>query len=111
MIHNRVQRDIFALRQEFIAQMLGVHRPSVSVAANMLQKAGLISYTRGQMEIVDAAGLEEGACDCYQLIEKEASRCSATLAATRGRPIAVHRPKKHATCLRATERRRSQPAQ
>jgi Crp-like helix-turn-helix protein len=71
LVHNRVRRDEFALRQEFVAQMLGVHRPTVSIAANMLQQAGLISYSRGQMRILDAEGLREGSCECLTLIEKQ----------------------------------------
>jgi Mn-dependent DtxR family transcriptional regulator len=69
MIHNRVNRNEFALRQEFIAEMLGVHRPTVSIAAKVLQKAGLIDYSRGQMRILDPEGLKNGACECYSLIE------------------------------------------
>ena len=51
--------------------MLGVHRPTVSTAANMLQRAGLISYSRGQMRIVDADGLRNGSGECLELIEKQ----------------------------------------
>lgn len=71
LVHNRVRRDEFPLRQEFVAQMLGVHRPTVSTAANMLQQAGLISYSRGNMRILDADGLREGSCECLELIEKQ----------------------------------------
>lgn len=74
MIHNRIRRDTFPIRQEFMAQMLGVHRPSVSIAANILQKAGLIRYSRGQMEILDPKGLQEGACECYELMEAQFNR-------------------------------------
>jgi CRP-like cAMP-binding protein len=74
MIHNRVDRDEFELRQEFIAQMLGVHRPSVSIAARMLQQAGLIDYSRGRMRILDPEGLKNGACECYSLIEGQVAR-------------------------------------
>jgi Mn-dependent DtxR family transcriptional regulator len=77
MIHNRVDRDEFELRQEFIAQMLGVHRPSVSIAAKLLQQAGLIDYSRGQMRILDPEGLEKGACECYSLIEGQIARLRA----------------------------------
>lgn len=59
MIYDRAKRDTFALRHEFLAQMLGVHRPAVTIAAGVLQKAGLISYGRGQMSIVDPDGLRE----------------------------------------------------
>jgi CRP-like cAMP-binding protein len=55
----------FPITQEFLAQMLGVSRPSVALSAATLQKAGLISYHRGEMMIVDRAGLERAACECY----------------------------------------------
>jgi DNA-binding transcriptional regulator YhcF (GntR family) len=71
LVHNRLRRDEFPLRQEFVAQMLGVHRPTVSTAANMLQQAGLISYSRGQMRILDADGLRNGSCECLELIEEQ----------------------------------------
>jgi CRP-like cAMP-binding protein len=74
MIHNRVDRDEFVLRQEFIAEMLGVYRPTVSIAAKTLQKAGLIDYSRGQMRILDPEGLKNGACECYALIEGQIAR-------------------------------------
>jgi Mn-dependent DtxR family transcriptional regulator len=56
------------LTQEFLSQMLGVHRPTVSVAAPMLQEAGLISYSRGNIQVIDRDGLEAAACNCYRLI-------------------------------------------
>jgi DNA-binding transcriptional regulator YhcF (GntR family) len=71
LVHNRLRRDEFPMRQEFIAMMLGVHRPTVSTAANMLQQAGLITYSRGQMRIVDEDGLRNGSCECLEIIEKE----------------------------------------
>ena len=71
LVHNRVRRDEFPLRQEFVALMLGVHRPTVSTAANMLQQAGLIKYSRGQMRILDEAGLRGGSCECLEIIEQE----------------------------------------
>ena len=71
LVHNRLRRDDFPIRQEFLAQMLGVHRPTVSTAANMLQQAGLIRYSRGQMRILDAEGLRNGSCECLEVIEKQ----------------------------------------
>jgi CRP-like cAMP-binding protein len=71
MVYNRARRSEFPLRQEFLAQMLGVHRPTVSTAAHMLQEAGLIQYHYGKMQIVNPNGLEEGACECYRLMEAE----------------------------------------
>jgi hypothetical protein len=74
LVHNRVRRDEFPMRQEFMAAMLGVQRPTLSTAANILQKAGLISYTRGQMKVLDAAGLVAGSCECLELMETQFDR-------------------------------------
>ena len=63
--HDRVDGDTFGLKQEFLAVMLGVTRPSVSVAAETLQSAGLITYKRGTLTILDRFALEEAACPCY----------------------------------------------
>jgi Mn-dependent DtxR family transcriptional regulator len=51
--------------------MLGVHRPTVSTAATMLQQAGLISYRRGQLRVLDADGLRNGSCECLEVIERQ----------------------------------------
>jgi CRP-like cAMP-binding protein len=74
MTHDRVSADHFVLTQEFLGQMLGVRRPSVSVAASMLQKAGLIRYARGLVVVTDRAGLEAAACGCYGVIKSEYDR-------------------------------------
>jgi len=58
------------LTQEFLAQMLGTRRSSVTVAAGILQKAGMISYTRGNVTIVDRQRLEEAACECYGIVRQ-----------------------------------------
>jgi CRP-like cAMP-binding protein len=71
MTHDRVQGDYFPVRHEFLAYMLGVHRPSVSIAANILKKAGLIRYDYGRMYVLDSKGRAEGACECYGLMEKQ----------------------------------------
>ncbi len=60
----------FPLTQEFLAEMLGVHRPSVTIAARTLQRAGLIRYSRGIIVITDREGLEEAACECYGVIRR-----------------------------------------
>jgi Mn-dependent DtxR family transcriptional regulator len=65
------------LTQEYLAMMLGVTRPSVSAAASSLQAAGLIRYSRGVITIVDRAGLEDAACECYRIIEDEFVRLRA----------------------------------
>jgi CRP-like cAMP-binding protein len=74
MCHDRVGGDEIALTQEFLAQMLGVRRPSVTVVAGMLQKAGLIRYSRGRITVLDRAGLEEGSCECYEAVRREYER-------------------------------------
>jgi CRP-like cAMP-binding protein len=63
--HDRVQGDEFELTQEFIAEMLGAQCPSVSLVAGQFQKAGLIQYSGGHMRILNRAGLEDTACECY----------------------------------------------
>jgi CRP-like cAMP-binding protein len=81
MTHDRVGASEFHLTQEFLAQMLGVRRPSVTVAAGELQRSGLISYQRGRIRISDRAGLEAGACECYDSLRREFDRLfSGTIA-------------------------------
>lgn len=71
MTQDRVESDQFPLTQEFLAQMLGVRRSSVSVVAATLQKAGLIQYSRGKMTILDRAGIEAVSCECYAIVKRE----------------------------------------
>jgi CRP-like cAMP-binding protein len=71
MTHDRAGTDQIQLTQHFIAEMLGVRRPSVTVAAGLLQKAGLISYSRGLVKVLDRAGLEDAACECYAIVTRE----------------------------------------
>jgi CRP-like cAMP-binding protein len=65
MTHDQAGDEAFPITQEFLAQMLGVSRPSVALSAASLQRAGLISYHRGEMTIEDRLGLEKAACECY----------------------------------------------
>lgn len=74
MTHDRVGADEFHLTHEFLAHMLCVRRPSVTVAAGMLQKAGLIRYHRGRIRILERAGLEHAACECYETVRQEFDR-------------------------------------
>jgi CRP-like cAMP-binding protein len=69
MTQDRVGANHFHLTQEFLAQMLGVRRPSVSIAANMLQEEGFITYSRGLVMITDRKGLEAASCNCYRVIQ------------------------------------------
>lgn len=72
--HDRVGADEFHLTQEFLARMLAVRRPSVTLAAGLLQKAGLISYQRGRIRIADRAGLEARSCERYETVRQEFDR-------------------------------------
>ena len=74
MTHDRVRRDQFELNHEFLAMMLGSTRPTVSVIAGALQQAGLISYVHGRMTILNRAGLEAGACECYATVKASFDR-------------------------------------
>lgn len=69
MTHDRVGRDEFDLSHEFLAMMLGSTRPTVSVVAATLQKAGLIRYTHGHITIADRQGLERSSCECYSTVK------------------------------------------
>ena len=72
--HDRVQHDEFELTQEFLAAMLGVHRPSVSVVAGLFQQAGMIRYSRGRMKILNRDRLEESTCECYATVRRHFER-------------------------------------
>ncbi|MBD2534751.1 Crp/Fnr family transcriptional regulator [Nostoc flagelliforme FACHB-838] len=74
MTADRVETNSFPLTQEFLSKMLGVNRSSVSLSASVLQRAGLISYVRGQMTILDRDGLEATTCECYQVVKAEFER-------------------------------------
>lgn len=63
--------DTLVLTQEFLAQMLGVRRTSVSLVANQLQQAGLIAYRRGTIQVLDLDGLREAACECYGTVKRQ----------------------------------------
>ena len=77
MAHDRVGTDEFLLTQEFVAQMLGVRRTSVSLVAGTLQKAGLINYRRGNIHLVDIEQLEQSACECYETVKGHYERLLA----------------------------------
>ena len=66
--------DDLMLTQEFLAQMLSVRRPSVSVVASPLQKAGLIKYSRGNIQVLDVKGLQKRACECYSTVKAHYKR-------------------------------------
>ena len=66
LAQDRMGRDDFPLTQEFVAMMLGASRPTVTLVAGTLQKAGLITYRRGQLTVVDRERLESASCECYR---------------------------------------------
>ena len=68
---DRLESNTIKLTHEFLSQMLGVRRTTVTVVANSLQRAKLIRYHRGQIEIVDRPGLEARACECYEAIRRQ----------------------------------------
>jgi hypothetical protein len=74
MTHDRVPGDEFPITQEFLAQMMGVRRASVSEAASEMQDAGYIRYSRGHMTIVDRLRLEQRTCECYWVVTEEWDR-------------------------------------
>ena len=70
MSHDRVGSNEIPLTQEFLAQMLGVRRPGVTVAIGILERAGLISHGRGRITVTNRAGLEAASCECYAAIKR-----------------------------------------
>jgi CRP-like cAMP-binding protein len=74
MTHDRMHEQDFHLSHEFLAVMLGVQRPTVSVVAATLQRTGLISYRQGLVTVLDRKGLEAASCECYALIRAQFDR-------------------------------------
>jgi CRP-like cAMP-binding protein len=71
MTQDRTRSDRLPLTQEFLGFMLGVQRTTVTGAARALQAAGLIRYSRGQIDILNRRGLEAGACECYASVQEK----------------------------------------
>jgi hypothetical protein len=69
MTHDRMRRDDFHLSHEFLAMMLGATRPTVTVVAGTLQKAGMIKYVHGHVTILDRSSLEAASCECYATVK------------------------------------------
>jgi CRP-like cAMP-binding protein len=74
MSQDRVGRNRFDLTQEFLAEMLGVRRPGVTVAMGILEKQGLIGHSRGSIAVVDREGLEKASCECYRTIRERQAK-------------------------------------
>jgi CRP-like cAMP-binding protein len=78
LLRDRASSDELVMTQEFIANMLGGRRETVTVAAGHLQDAGLIQYSRGHLRIVDRRKLEETACECYQAVKIGCTQTNTT---------------------------------
>jgi len=78
---DRLPGPDLVMTQELIANMLGVRREGVTDAAGSLQRAGLISYSRGRIKVLDRPGLEERSCECYSVVKKEYDRLLPDLVA------------------------------
>jgi hypothetical protein len=74
MCQDRASSEHLELTHEFISTMLGIRRAGVTVAAGLLQKAKLISYTRGHITVTNREGLEAVSCECYPIVKKEFTR-------------------------------------
>ena len=70
MMHDRAEGETLTYTHEFLANILGTNRKSVTLAAQSMQNAGLISYRRGTMQVLDRAGLEKASCECYAIVRK-----------------------------------------
>ncbi len=90
MTRDRMPSDEFQLTQEFLAMMLGVRRPGVTLAAGALRRAKLIRYQRGVVTILDRRGLEDTACECYAVAKAEFDRLLGPAI-----PAPAHRGAKH----------------
>jgi CRP-like cAMP-binding protein len=71
---DRLPANELVMTQELVAGALGVRREGITVAAGKLQHAGIISYRRGHISVLERAGLETGACECYEVVKKESGR-------------------------------------
>jgi CRP-like cAMP-binding protein len=70
MMHDRAQGEALPYTHEFLSHMLGANRKSVTLAAQSLQTAGLISYRRGKIQVVNRIGLEQASCECYAIVSE-----------------------------------------
>ena len=70
MMHDRAEGEFLAYTHEFLSHMLGANRKSITLAAQSMQNAGLISYRRGTLQVLDRAGLEKASCECYAIVKE-----------------------------------------
>lgn len=89
MARDRMQSNDFRLTHEFLARLLGVRRVGVTKAAGALQQRKLISYTRGNIRILDQRGLEAVSCPCYQIVRNMHDRAQVEHSSRKNSPIAA----------------------
>lgn len=89
MSRDRIEGDDLPMTQEFLSTMLGVRRAGISVVANSLQGLGLIRQSRGRITILDRAGLEEKACTCYRMVERNRTRIMGAPPGAAGAPTGL----------------------
>jgi CRP-like cAMP-binding protein len=70
MMHDRAEGEFLTYTHEFLSHILGANRKSITLAAQSMQEAGLISYRRGKMQVLDRSGLEETSCECYAIVKR-----------------------------------------
>ena len=70
MMHDRAEGEILEYTREFLSHMLGANRKSITIAAQSMQAAGLISYRRGKIQVLDRPGLEKASCECYVIVKE-----------------------------------------
>ncbi len=68
MMHDRAEGEVLTYTHEFLSHMLGANRKSVTLAAQSMHTAGLISYHRGKIQVLDRPGLEKASCECYAVV-------------------------------------------
>ena len=86
LTHDRVGHDEFGLTHQFLSQMLGVRRATVTEAMGALQEAGAVDYQMGRVRVRDRAALEASACECYAIVGREFDRLLGADGAARPRP-------------------------
>jgi CRP-like cAMP-binding protein len=70
MMHDRAEGEFLTYTHEFLAHILGTNRKSVTLAAQSMQMAGLISYRRGTIQVLDRRGIEKASCECYAIVRE-----------------------------------------
>jgi CRP-like cAMP-binding protein len=100
MMHDRAEGEALPYTHEFLSHMLGTNRKSVTLAAQSMQTAGLISYRRGTIQIVDRPGLEKATCECYAVVKERFDAflmppATAVQGNTKGRRTSEQQPARH----------------